>query len=89
MQNYVVGVRLVPVEKEWVWEELPEQDFSLYVSLSFSEILPEELEASGFTSFALIKGSLFYPFEIKGGAVSGLTLGATSIIAAISALLLF
>ena len=58
----------------------------MYVSVAFSEILPKELEASGFVSFSLIKGNLFYPFEIKGGAMANLTVSALSALAALAIL---
>ena len=98
MQNYVVGARVQAIERELVFEEikladgsgdLEPQEFSMYVSVAFSEILPKELEASGFVSFSLIKGNLFYPFEIKGHAMANMAYSALGAVAAIVALLNF
>ena len=89
LQNYVVGAQVTPITSEWVFEaesvNSQPQDFSLYVSIAYTEILPTELEASGYLSFALIKGNLFYPFEIKSGSVARFAeaaIAATSIIVA-------
>lgn len=94
MQKYVVGVQITPIASEWLYEssvdgqaDVP-QDFSLYVAMAYSEILPKELEASGYLSFALIKGNLFYPFEIKGDATANVVASVTLTIVAFSALLL-
>ena len=63
------------------------QDFSLYISLTYTEILPKELEASGFVSFSLIRGSLFYPFDIPGGAAANFaTQSAMAILATVAML---
>ena len=57
--------------------------------MAFTEILPKELEeASGIVSFSLIKGSLFYPFNIPGAAVTNFTTWST-MIAAVTVLLTF
>lgn len=101
MQNYVVGARMTPITREWIFDdtlvakadgsgtEYKHQDFSLYVSIAFSEILPTELEASGFVSFSLIRGNLFYPFEIKGGATANLTVSTLTFFSALVLLLQF
>ena len=90
MQNYVVGIRILPTERDWVFaESSPDapQEFSLYVSLAFIEILPKELESSGYSSFSLIKGNLFYPFEIPGGATANFAAqGAMAILATVAML---
>ena len=84
LQKYIVGAQVTPIKTEWVFEaesvNPQPQDFSLYVSVAYTEILPKELEASGYLSFALIKGNLFYPFEIKSGAVIGVAeIGAVTV----------
>ena len=96
MQNYVVGARVQAIERELVFDEvklangsIEPQEFSMYVSVAYSEILPKELEASGFVSFSLIKGNLFYPFEIKGHATSNMAYSALGALAAMVALLNF
>jgi len=84
---------VTPITTEWVFEaesvNTQPQDFSLYVSVAYTEILPKELESSGYLSFALIKGNLFYPFEIKSGAVVGATETAAVAIAVVAGLMLF
>ncbi len=92
MQKYVVGIQITPITTEWLYESAVQgnadtpQDFSLYVAVAYSEILPSELEASGFVSFALIKGNLFYPFEIKGAAVADVVASLALTVAAFAAL---
>ena len=95
-QNYVVGARAKPITKEWFFDdtldgngnEIP-QDFSLFVSLSFTEILPIDLEKSDLVSFNLIKGNLFYPFNIKGAATTNIAWSAVTMAVSIFAILNF
>ena len=61
----------------------------MQVSVTFSEVLPKEIEAKEFVSFSLIKDTLFYPINIKGGAISGLAAGVVTTMAALVSLLVF
>ena len=50
LQNYVVGAKLTPIKKEWIFESEAgtasvQQSFPLHVSVTFSEVLPKEIEA--------------------------------------------
>ena len=92
MQKYVVGAKMTPVTSEWQFEAesvtSAPQDFSLYVAVAYTEILPKELEASGYLSFSLIRGNLFYPFEIKGGASESIVASLSLAIALLASLTL-
>jgi len=85
----VVGAKVRGIEKDWVMNnDGSKQDFSLQVSISYSQILPKEFESKDLVSFSAIKGTLFYLFNIKGGALSSLV-WSTITLSATCALLLF
>ena len=93
-QRYVVGVKVTPVTKEWLFESSleadgVEQDFTVQVSINFSEIMPKEMDADEYVSFSLIKGSLFYPLNINNEAVFGQVANVALTVAVLGAMMLF
>ena len=94
LQNYIVGAKITPILKEWIFDSeaatsSAEQDFPMHVSLTFTQVLPKEIEAKDFVSFAMIKDTLFYPLQIKGGALANIAGSAVAMVAALSALTSF
>ena len=76
-QNYIAGVKVRGLPEKWIYES-EEQTFQHYLSVSFREVLPEQLSGKIYTMLDNIAGSLFYPLTLKAqGDMLTFTLATT------------